>query len=355
MQFSPNHTSKRRRLDPSSHRTSSNNASAIRLANDMLAERELCNRAVATHPLTTPRSQTDPGLSFHAGDDGHALGLEFEPTSAEKIHLQKRSRSSGDLEMRERLADSSGFCELLNTAFRTAISSQRRMPKGVRLTSSESFKHLADVIPTLWMPDSLSTMSSRSVLLPTISHVLSDICGTHARSSRLKSKFEELERRTPFKLSDHAPQPQRHSSTVPILLWHAMQRSLQSSEAGKPLRPLPTDVAGHLHYDLEILDCASEDFRPREKSTGIDSDADDSILDFELAQSDDVNEHPSLVSGASFSSDENELLSICESVASLTYTSDLEPLTTEMEDDQDQRPGDIQETWNLTEDEMLDV
>lgn len=248
------------------------------------------------------------------------------------------------------------FCELLDAALRTAISSQRRMPKGVRLTSSESFKHLAAIVPTLWMPDYLSAMSGRSVLMSTISHVLGDICGTHARSSRLKSKFEELERRTSFKISDHAPQPKETRSTVPILLWHAMQRSLQGSEAGKAVAPLSTDLSGHLHVDLEILDCAPEDLHSGEECVGVDSDTDDSILDLESAQPDDVSEPDHcLASDASFHTDDDELLSICESVASWTCKADPEALTTEMEDDPDLKPGDMQETWELAEDEMLDT
>lgn len=81
----------------------------------------------------------------------------------------------------------------LDAGIRLAITKNpTRLARGIRLDGTESFKTLAEVAPSVWSPGYLAAMSSRSLLLPTVSHALTQVGIRNAKSVILKSKLAEV-------------------------------------------------------------------------------------------------------------------------------------------------------------------
>lgn len=101
--------------------------------------------------------------------------------------------STDDLKQPQRPFSQADTFDILDAGIRNAITANTtRSVKGVRLAGSESFKNLADIAPSIWSPGYRAAMSSRSLLLPTISHALSRAGIGNTKSITLRSKFSEV-------------------------------------------------------------------------------------------------------------------------------------------------------------------
>lgn len=122
-------------------------------------------------------------------------------TSFEPLNLKS---SSGMSELGQRKVNRSqhDIIAILDAGIRLAITTNpTQLARGIRLEGSDSFKALADIAPSMWSPGYLTAMSSRSLLLPTISHALSQVGIGNAKSAKLKAKLAEVSRPS----RDHYP------------------------------------------------------------------------------------------------------------------------------------------------------
>lgn len=105
----------------------------------------------------------------------------------------KRSSWTSEIDKREGPEFQHDILAILDAGVRLAITSKpQRLLTGVRLDESDSYIPLAEVAPSVWSPGFLRAMSSRSLLLPTISHALSQVGIGNAKGERLKSKLAEV-------------------------------------------------------------------------------------------------------------------------------------------------------------------
>ncbi|CAK4034167.1 Hypothetical predicted protein [Lecanosticta acicola] len=234
------------------------------------------------------RTQTDPNLPAHCSRYDMLLGSEPAESRIARSNItqsmaQKRSCSTEDLNAAgQQEISRQEFLGILDAGLRMAISpSPKCLARGVRMDGNESCKCLANTLPTLWSPGYLYAMSSRSVLLPTISHGLNGICAEHAKSSRLRSKMIELERRHDARHDylRHNSDSGRASSTVSSVLWRTMQTSLFDMEAANLLIPLSRKNGDDNLNDLDLLDSRYDETWHNGPHSCTCSDDDESLLD----------------------------------------------------------------------------
>ena len=140
--------------------------------------------------------------------------------------------------------------ELLDAAVRHAISSSpKRLSKGIRVVSHESFTPLADLAPSLWVPGHQRALSSRSIFVPTISHALASIgrSSTRGRGTILGLKLMELSNRavssvTGCEQSLATRENEKDHRTIhnglSVKIWRSMQCQLIDHDASNRLLPL---------------------------------------------------------------------------------------------------------------------
>uniref|UniRef100_A0A2D3V7E1 Uncharacterized protein n=1 Tax=Ramularia collo-cygni TaxID=112498 RepID=A0A2D3V7E1_9PEZI len=194
--------------------------------------------------------------------------------------------------------------DLLDAGILNAITADpKRSARGIRLNESQSLKHLVDFAPSIWCPGYFTAVSSRSLLMPTISHALSQVGVGSARSGTLRAKFAEIARRArhPSSISSSSPNyvasrdSKSAQSCMELRLWQVAQDALQED---------------HCANRLEVL--------VREPDPSLDSDQHDVLdIDFILASNEECINHESDGSMIGLEDSgytaEDELLSICAS------------------------------------------
>lgn len=295
-------------------------------------------------------------------DRSMLLDADYEDRLRPKQHagkapsLLKRSSSTSGLETDKRTLCKEAILDMVDAAIRMAISdSRRQLANGISLTGIESFRHLAELVPTLWSPKYLPAIASRAVFLPTISHALDSVCARHAKSQKLDEKGLVLATNRLDTLID--PQVEISSPSAPttcsLSLWRALQRRIYDPMTAKRLQPLSTTAnatATDSEPQDEILDTSQEVFCCY--ALGEEEDGDVFLHEDELAEVDDgLNEdlfcndekgYPLAIpreksnsghrvhvagiggigTGSSGRACEDDLLSICESLSSLPFTED---------------------------------
>lgn len=153
---------------------------------------------------------------------------------------------------------------LCDAGIRYAIATPRkRSLKDVELVGHESLTQLSSICPAVFSPSHWESLSSRTILLPTVSHALTQTCGVHARNAALRSKLLELSRR--IGASSHpgviSSATQEH---VAVHLWRSTQAGLFDSDAASRLQPLASRKSGHVDMLHEAGSSKPSDFRGRE-------------------------------------------------------------------------------------------
>ncbi|CAD0089253.1 unnamed protein product, partial [Aureobasidium vineae] len=201
------------------------------------------NKKAPTHRLgkDVPFSHLKPpeGLSQWTLDQVH---LKFDITSPSQSSVPENDamlfECSTILEDQANVSSSSlagtnnleGAIGLIDAALRLALANLT--PKAlmnIKITERSSFKHLDEVCPAMWNP----------VLLPTISHALSNSISRRARSFSLKEKLKEISRQEcPVMSNGQHTEPLTTQKAVSIRLWRLMQRRLRDPSAGKRLKSI---------------------------------------------------------------------------------------------------------------------
>lgn len=153
---------------------------------------------------------------------------------------------------------------LCDAGIRYAIATPRkRSLKDVELVGHESLTQLSSICPAVFSPSHWESLSSRTILLPTVSHALTQTCGVHARNAALQSKLLELSRRIgassyPGVVSSAT---QEH---VAVHLWRSTQAGLFDSDAASRLQPLASRKSGHVDMLHEAGSFKPSELRGRE-------------------------------------------------------------------------------------------
>lgn len=104
-------------------------------------------------------------------------------------HMICGSHQGSDSNLEQHILD------LLEAGICHAIIANPKRPAhapGIKLREVSSLYPLAEFVPSVWMSGYFTAMSSRSMFLPTISHVLSHIGIGNARSTTLRMKLAEV-------------------------------------------------------------------------------------------------------------------------------------------------------------------
>ncbi|KAF2771259.1 hypothetical protein EJ03DRAFT_37571 [Teratosphaeria nubilosa] len=131
---------------------------------------------------------------------------------------------------------SSIVLELVAVAVRAAISGvSGSLPKGFRLRNAGEFASLSELAPATWSPGYNTAISSRAVLLPTLTHALANIADK-SRSVALRSAISRLQ-----SLGSRARQfDDTAHGALTARLWQMLRTALYDESAARRLDLIPT-------------------------------------------------------------------------------------------------------------------
>ncbi|KAF2809347.1 uncharacterized protein BDZ99DRAFT_463185 [Mytilinidion resinicola] len=138
---------------------------------------------------------------------------------------------------------------LLDAAIRMAIcKSPLKVNPGIKLKKSNFVARLADIAPSLWSPEYLTSVSQRSCLLPTVSRALSRTVYSKSRSMTLRSKIDAICERAFCRCNkcnrSHSQSVHDISSgkdkvqSIEVELWNFLTPALFDPSAARRLKPL---------------------------------------------------------------------------------------------------------------------
>lgn len=194
-----------------------------------------------------------------AATRAYEIPTPISPVRSPPIPVPKRSLSSTPQTTRAAAPIAiDEASEMLEAAFMFAIASPRRaLPKGMSVASKESFKHLAEIAPSVFKPGCADALAARSVFLPTLTHALSNVGGTRAKSMVLQTKVSQLSHAWGAAPPEHTSVDAQNSrgTSLATRLWQMTQRAILRERKTAPLPPL--SQAGKEWTCLEFDDIAS--------------------------------------------------------------------------------------------------
>lgn len=181
---------------------------------------DLHDRAVLDHGSTDWYPVDDTPVAGHNSDMLERRQHGDSDTEEAKHEENHSGPSCGmnAVDHRHNASSQQDVFELLDAGIHHEIvANPKRRKQGIQLKASCSLKPLAELAPSIWLPGYRSAMSSRAILLPTISHALSNVGIGQARSADLKAKLTEASSASTRLLSDHrdARQPYHCSKFRP--------------------------------------------------------------------------------------------------------------------------------------------
>ncbi|KAI6807515.1 hypothetical protein KC332_g13365 [Hortaea werneckii] len=161
------------------------------------------------------------------------------------IEPVRRPRTCGPTEQDAIDFQTNEALRLFDVAFRAAIAEQpRRFGHGIKIKNANKLKRLADVAPSTWSPGYSSDISSRAVILPTISHALANVV---SRSNSMHG-------------TETPPAGDGEGSTVPqpscrleMKLWNLLRGAMYDEESAQHLRPLHFDEFAEADKEIEMV------------------------------------------------------------------------------------------------------
>lgn len=138
---------------------------------------------------------------------------------------------------------------LIDAGLRYAmLSPPSRGRRSMKVVSSEDFKHLSDIAPSLWSPGYNCLIADRAVFLPTISHAITNVSHNHVMRGSIETKVKELARRyrqtgitQPFR--EKSVRPNEDQDALGLRLWQTLTCEIHDAGVARYLQPL-TDNAG---------------------------------------------------------------------------------------------------------------
>jgi hypothetical protein len=173
------------------------------------------------------------------------------------------------------------------------LKSPIRKVKSATVSSNEAFKSLSGIAPALWVPDYHRSVSSRAVLIPTISHAVANVSSRASTNLGLSEKVRQLARQQ-SREDDHEGSRSAHVRVVElqdalsVQIWQGMTSSLNSTAVPRKLQPFSDVAEPNDHADAdgsmeEMLDGIASD----KESCGSCDDSDFEDLDDALSEYND--------------------------------------------------------------------
>lgn len=154
------------------------------------------------------------------------------------------------------------------------LSPPSRGRRSMKVVSSEDFKHLSDIAPSLWSPGYNRSIADRAVFLPTISHAIANVSHNHVLHGSIETKVEELGRRhrqtcTTQPFTDKSVKPNGFQDALGLRLWQTLTCEIHEAGVARHLQPLTdnarigvvTDV-GQIEEDMLDGKGVGEDSHP---------------------------------------------------------------------------------------------
>lgn len=173
------------------------------------------------------------------------------------------------------------------------LKSPIRKVKSATVSSNEGFKSLSSIAPALWVPDYHRSVSSRAVLIPTITHAIANISSRASANLGLREKIRQLARQQSRKDDQDSSSNARVRASelqdaVSVQIWQGMTSSLSSTAVPRRLQPFSDVAEPNDHADAdgnmeEMLDGIASD----QDSCGSCDDSDFEDLDDALSDSND--------------------------------------------------------------------
>ena len=202
--------------------------------------------------------------------------------------------------------------QVLETGLKYATSrSPPRKIKSVTVSSNESFKSLSSIAPALFVPDYHRSVSSRAVLISTISHAVANVSSRPSENLGLGEKVQQLARQQ-FRTFDQGGSsnvrvPASESQkTLSVRIWHETTSNLSSAASTRKPQLFfdiaePNDHAdAHWTMDemLDEIETDQESCGSHDKSDF--EDFDDTLSEFDeqaVGKMDESDELESMLSG----------------------------------------------------------
>jgi hypothetical protein len=226
--------------------------------------------------------------------------LEQSQSTVKPATLHARGMSTGDL------------LQAIEAGLRHAtLKSPIRKVKSATVSSNEGFKSLSSIAPALWVPDYHRSVSSRAVLIPTISHAIANVSSRASTNLGLSEKVRQLARQQSRK-DDQDGSSNAHvraselQDALSVQIWQGMTSSLSSTAMPRKLQPFSDIAEPNDHADAhESMEEMFDDIAYDQESCGSCDendfeDLDDTLSEFndEVAgEFDDLSDHGSMYSG----------------------------------------------------------
>lgn len=186
------------------------------------------------------------------------------------------------------------------------LKSPSRKVKYATVSSNEGFKSLSNIAPALWVPDYHRSVSSRVVLIPTISHAIANVSSRASTNAGLSEKVRQFTRQQSRKDDrDVLSNALELQDALSVQVWQGMTSTLSSTAIPRKLQPF-SDVAEPNGADVyeSMEDMLDEAANYQESYESCDEsefeDLDDTLSEFndEIAgEIDDLGEVESMHSG----------------------------------------------------------
>ena len=233
------------------------------------------------------------------------------PSSQGSLEKSQNNSASKPATLKDQSMSATDVLQVIQTGLRyTTLKSPARKVKSATVSSNEGFKSLQVVAPALWMPDYHRSLSSRAVLIPTISHAIANVSSRASTNPGLSEKVRQLARQQSLK------DDQNNSSSVyvradelrdglSVQIWQGMTSILSSTAIPRKLQPFSDIAEPNDHADVyesmeDMLDEAAVDQESCESCDESDFESlDDTLSEFDdeiAGEIDDFSELGSMLS-----------------------------------------------------------
>jgi hypothetical protein len=227
------------------------------------------------------------------------------PSSQRSLEQSENISASMPATLKAQSMSATDVLQVIQAGLRSAaLKSPARKVKSATVSSNEGFKSLSSIAPALWVPDYHRSVSSRAVLIPTISHAIANVSSRASTNLGLSEKVRQFARQQSRKDDQDVPSNAHElQDALSVQVWQGMTSTLSSTAIPRKLQPF-SDVAESNGADVyESMEDMLNEAAVDQESCGPCDESDFEDLDDTLSEFNDE------VAGESH--DLSELGSLC--------------------------------------------
>jgi hypothetical protein len=234
-----------------------------------------------------PELQTSDGFAPQQGcpyitppSSQGSLGQSQNESKLKPVSLQAQRISTADV------------LQVVVAGLKYATSkSPARKVKSATVSSNEGFKSLSSVAPALWVPDYHRSVSSRAVLIPTISHAIANVSSRASTNLGLSAKVRQLARQQSRNVNSEGSsnahlRARELQDPLSVKIWQEVTSVLSSTAVARKLQPFSDVAEPNEHADAyeSMEDMLDENATDQESCRSCDDsdfeDLDDTLSEF---------------------------------------------------------------------------